>query len=99
MNRCADLGIRVNYNLCSIAGGGGSEAPAQKDFPVRKTEMLRREVEMFRDHPALLAWYIADEPDAQDLPADSLRAVYRLIKELDPYHPVSLFAQFTQESC
>jgi hypothetical protein len=91
MNRCADLGIRVNYNLCSVAGGGGVESSQIEGLTKQeKLEMLRREVEMFRDHPALLAWYIADEPDGRSLPADSLIEAYKLIKELDPYHPVSL---------
>jgi hypothetical protein len=74
MNRCADLGIRVNYDISTI----------------EKQEDLRREIELFRDHPALLTWFIADRPDGNELPADSLIEIYRLIKELDPYHPVSL---------
>jgi hypothetical protein len=91
MNRCADLGIRVNYNLCSVAGGGGVESSRLEGLSSQeKREMLRKEVEMFRDHPALLTWYIADEPDSRNLPADSLKETYKLIKELDPYHPVSL---------
>ncbi len=41
-------------------------------------------------HPALLAWYLFDEPDLghQYVPPDQLRALYRLIKALDPNHPV-----------
>lgn len=91
MNRCADLGMRVNYNLCSVAGGGGVGSSRMEGLSSQeKREMLIKEVEMFRDHPALLAWYIADEPDGRNLPADSLLETYKLIKELDPYHPVSL---------
>ncbi|MCK9399025.1 MAG: chitobiase/beta-hexosaminidase C-terminal domain-containing protein [Bacteroidales bacterium] len=91
MDRCASLGMKVNYNLCSVTGGcgvGSSRLPGLSRH--EKLEMLRKEVEKFRDHPALLAWYIADEPDGQDLPPDSLLETYRLIKELDPYHPVSV---------
>jgi len=91
MNRCADLGIRVNYNLCSVTGGGGVGGSRSEGISGQeKREMLRREIEMFRDHPALLAWYIADEPDGRNLSPDSLLGVYKLIKELDPYHPVSM---------
>lgn len=91
MDRCADLGMRVNYNLCSVAGGGGVVSSLLEGLSIeKKKEMLRKEIEMFRDHPALLAWYIADEPDGRNLPADSLKEIYSLIKELDPYHPVSL---------
>ncbi|HNY15783.1 MAG TPA: hypothetical protein PKI12_09575, partial [Bacteroidales bacterium] len=42
------------------------------------------------DHPALLAWYIADEPNGYKLEPDSLLTIYRLIKKLDPWHPVSV---------
>jgi hypothetical protein len=91
MDRCADLGIRVNYNLCSAAGGGGAESSLLDGLSSdAKKEMLRKEVEQFRDHPALLSWYIADMPDGRDVPADSLAEYYKIIKELDPYHPVTL---------
>ena len=41
-------------------------------------------------HPALLAWYLFDEPDLphQYVPPDQLRALYQLIHTLDPMHPV-----------
>jgi hypothetical protein len=82
MDRCADLGIRVNYSLSKS----------------EKKEYLRKEIETFRDHPALLAWQIADEPDSYDIPADSLYEIYRLIDELDPYHPVSLLVNSARKA-
>jgi len=91
MDRCASLGMKVNYNLCSVAGGGGVGSSRMQGLSRKeKLERLHKEVEMFRDHPALLAWYIADEPDGQNISPDSLQETYRLIKELDPYHPVSI---------
>jgi hypothetical protein len=41
-------------------------------------------------HPALLAWYLFDEPDLphQYVPPDQLRRLYQLIRTLDPMHPV-----------
>jgi hypothetical protein len=99
MNRCADLGIRVNFNLCSVAGGGGIESSQLAGLSRQeKLELLRKEVEMFRNHPALLAWYIADEPDARNFPADSLLETYKLIKEIDPYHPVSILLSSPRKS-
>lgn len=43
-----------------------------------------------RDHPALLAWYLFDEPDHdhQYVAPRNLKILYRLIKRLDPYHPI-----------
>jgi hypothetical protein len=85
MNRLADLGIRVNYNLGSLFADC-NDGISSTD----KLESLRKEVELFRDHPALLAWCIAENPDMNGILPDSLRNAYNLIKELDPYHPVSL---------
>ena len=91
MDRCAALGIQVNYNVCGLAGGGGPQ-PFRMDglSKQEKLDLLKKEIESFRDHPALLSWYMADEPDGRNIPADSLIDFYNLIKELDPYHPVSL---------
>lgn len=89
MDRCAALDMKVNYNLCSVAGGGGVESSRLSGLSKdEKLERLKKEVMMFRDHPALLSWFIADEPDGQNMSPDSLKETYRLIKELDPYHPV-----------
>jgi len=91
MDRCATLGMKVNYNLLSIAGGGGVGHKDHKRLSHKKRiKLLQKEVETFKDHPALLSWYISDEPVGQGVPADSLVEAYTLIKQLDPYHPISV---------
>ena len=47
-------------------------------------------IRRYRDHPALLAWYLIDEPDETKTEPALVRQVYRRIRELDPYHPVYL---------
>lgn len=49
-------------------------------------------------HPAVLAWYIADEPGGrrQEDPQQTLEA-YRSLCELDPYHPVLLVDNYFDE--
>ena len=47
-------------------------------------------VKRYRQHPALLAWYLVDEPDETKMAPESALAIYELIRELDPYHPVYL---------
>ena len=65
------------------------------------TEYARREpepdyqaiaalVKRYRQHPALLAWYLVDEPAETKMAPASALAMYELIRELDPYHPVYL---------
>jgi hypothetical protein len=49
---------------------------------------LRRILERFKNHPGLGAWKGDDEPEWGDVPLPSLQRAYRVIKELDPHHPV-----------
>ena len=91
MDRCASLGMKVHYNLLSVAGGGGVASgrnPGQSAN--EKYLLLRDEVNAFKDHPALLAWYISDEPTGHGESPDSLAQVYDLIKSIDPYHPITI---------
>lgn len=79
LDRCAQIGMKVNYHLrWPIRTGLDGEHRAQ----------LREEIEAFRDHPALLSWYIADEPAVDKV--SMLEEVYGIIKDLDPYHPVTI---------
>jgi hypothetical protein len=90
MDRCAQLGMKVNYNLLSVSGGGGVGSKIEGLTDDEKKTLLLNEIKAFRDHPALLAWYIADEPNGYGLSPDSLRIVYNLVRENDPWHPVSV---------
>lgn len=91
MDRCAELGMKVHYNLLSVAGGGGVGSGRTDDKTAgEKRRLLEQEVKTFRDHPALLAWYISDEPVGHGVSVDDLVDTYRTIKALDPYHPVTI---------
>lgn len=89
LDLCAQLGIKVNYNVCSLAGSQGvglSTAGTVEE----KLAALREEVLRVKDHPALLSYYIADEPDGQGVSPETLQRSYDLIRETDPYHPVTV---------
>lgn len=90
MNRCAELGLKVNYNLCSVAGGGGVGSGLLSIPEEKRIKLLENEVKRFKDHPALLSWYISDEPGLNKFPAEKLENIYQIIKNLDPYHPISI---------
>jgi hypothetical protein len=79
MDRCAAIGMKVNYHLMWAN---------QPDLTEEQWGQLRAEIEAFRDHPALLSWYTADEPSADR--AVPLERIHRLVRELDPYHPVTV---------
>ena len=90
MDRCAQLGMKVNYNLVSVAGGGGVNRNNNGLSDEEKRRLLIDEVKFFMDHPALLAWYIADEPDGHKIEPSVLEEIYRAVKETDPWHPVTM---------
>jgi hypothetical protein len=90
MDRCAQLGMKVHYNILSVSGGGGVNSKIEGYTSAKKKELLINEIKAFRDHPALLAWYIADEPNGNKIEPDSLKKVYDLVRELDPWHPASV---------
>ncbi len=90
MDRCAELGMKVHYNLLTFSGSG-TASDVLKGIPdEKKEELLKDEIKAFMNHPALLAWYIADEPNGFKTPPEKLEKIYRIVKETDPWHPVSM---------
>ena len=55
-----------------------------------KRKLLINEIRTFRDHPALLGWYISDEPNGTTVTPEKLEEIYNTLKENDPWHPVSI---------
>lgn len=51
-------------------------------------ELLTYFVNKYKDHPGVLMWKSADEPEWGKIPAAPLTEAYKLIRELDPNHPV-----------
>jgi hypothetical protein len=90
MDRCAQLGMKVHYNLLSVSGGGGVGSKIEGLSDARKRELLIAEIKTFMDHPALLAWYIADEPTGNNVSPEALEEIYNVVKTMDPWHPVSI---------
>jgi hypothetical protein len=53
-----------------------------------KEELLRKIVSRFADHPGMGAYYGVDEPQWMKHPVEPMLRAYRVIKEMDPDHPV-----------
>jgi hypothetical protein len=90
MDRCAELGMKVNYNLLSVSGGGGVGSKINDVSDEEKRKRLIAEIKTFRDHPALLGWYVSDEPNGNNITPGQLEEIYRTVRENDPWHPVSI---------
>lgn len=90
MDRCAQLGMKVNYNLLSVSGGGGVGSKIDSISDEEKRKRFISEIELFRNHPALLGWYISDEPNGRKIAPEVIEEIYRTVKTNDPWHPVSI---------
>ncbi|NQS97042.1 MAG: hypothetical protein HQ591_01165 [candidate division Zixibacteria bacterium] len=53
-------------------------------------KLAKARIDMFKDHPALLAWYLADEPFNTDMPLKNIKKIHKYIKKVDPDHPTWL---------
>ena len=69
LDRCAQVGLRVILWL---------------DGRIPR-EQFRQHIQDLRDHPALLVWYVYDEPSGERFAEADAR--YRLARELDPARP------------
>jgi hypothetical protein len=90
MDRCAQLGMKVHYNLLSVSGGGGVNSKLKDVSDEQKRKLLLEEIKTFMDHPALLAWYISDEPNGNNVEPETIEEIYNTVKKADPWHPVSV---------
>jgi len=81
MDRCAEVGMFVHLDI---------RAASTPPHTEEKWQWLREEIETFRDHPALLCYYLADEPELGWASPEDCALAYRRIKELDPWHPVTM---------
>ncbi|MBM4086878.1 MAG: hypothetical protein FJ272_18985, partial [Planctomycetes bacterium] len=55
-------------------------------------DAVRRQVERFGSHRALLAWNLCDEPDLRvnESPPSLMKEVGAMLRQLDPHHPLSV---------
>ena len=90
MDRCAEIGMKVHYNLLSVSGGGGVGSKIEGLTDAEKRLRLQEEIKTFRDHPALLGWYISDEPNGFKIAPGILEEIYEFVRKNDPWHPVSI---------
>lgn len=85
MDACEAYGMKVIFGLSGAYDGPG--AYVCQGLGAKGGEAVSRAAALaFRDHPALLAWYINDEQPIENLP--NLMERRRMMRELDPLHPI-----------
>ncbi len=81
LDRAEATGFRMHYDVRQITDQEPSEETATR---------LAEDVKAHRDDPALLCWYLSDEPAARGNPPEQFEAHNRQMKQLDPYHPTTM---------
>lgn len=87
LDKAHSLGLRAiprpfpSLDICRTAGKG--ELLTKKEAAA-----IRALVRKWRDHPAVMAWYLRDEPELRPVPIERLLQEYKIIDEEDPWHPV-----------
>lgn len=77
-------GLKVIYSIKDDYFGM-PYCPKDLHSEAEEYSYIRRKVEAYRNHPALLAWYLNDELSLEYLPR--LKAHQRWLERLDPNHP------------
>lgn len=75
--------------VLDAAEEAGIKVLVHDDYAARRGHLthLEETVLEFRDHPALLTWYVADEPQVYGIKPEDAQRLNDTIKQLDPYHP------------
>ena len=84
MDLCHAKGLKVIYSVKDIYSGT-CWAPKGIKTEADETRYIKDRVNRFKNHPALLAWYLNDELPLTMLPR--LAARRDLMEKLDPGHP------------
>ncbi len=81
LDRADAVGLKMHYDirkLCCAKPTSEIEAA------------ILDEVRHYRSFPAVLCWYLADEPAGQRIPAERFLGMYPRIRRTDPYHPTTM---------
>ena len=93
LDACDAKGVKVIFSIKDVYEGA-RHCPPQWNGVTGATAITTAAVNAFRDHPALLAWYICDELPLSQAP--EVEARRRLLHQLDPWHPSwAVYYQFT----
>jgi hypothetical protein len=91
LDKAHALGMTVSVGLDFARERHGFDYSDQKAV-ARQFEEIQREVFKYKDHPALLTWFIGNELNldfTNPKVFDAVNDVAKMIKEVDPNHPVS----------
>lgn len=86
LNACRKAGLMAFGGRGSVLLGSYWGKQLKLDTQEKVEAFHRKEVMSLKDHPALLGWFVFDEPPAAEIPAR--RRLCELYREWDPDHPM-----------
>lgn len=91
-----NLGVVIYpyYRTFFREGGLPKIGDADTSLTERMRKGITERVLWWKDHPAMLAWLLSDEPDCNNWSPEALEEVYHLVKGLDPYHPCVVLCRY-----
>ena len=96
---CQDSGLKAMIGGNAI-GGYTLNAPLNPEDRSGSWEKVKKNISRtmlpLKNHPALLMWYMWDEPSEAKLPPNDLIQAYQFAKKLDPAHPFFIAASETR---
>ena len=87
------LGAETKGQLDRIAAAGLRTQFRPPGALLGEFDVLAKTVAAYKNHPAMLFWEHGDEPLVNNVTFEQCEPGYRLMKKLDPHHPV-LLVQF-----
>lgn len=85
LDKCQALGLRATM-YCYPGEVGIHINRNKKEFTPRELERIGEFVATYRDHPAIIGWYLCDEPRGRILRAE-MKRVRDVVAQADPFHP------------
>lgn len=85
--------LKINQFGVVVLMGGGEEKRyiyEKEKLTEEAIKVITDRINAIKDHPALLFYYLTDEPEGKAVSVTVLKEVYELIKKLDPYHPINI---------
>lgn len=82
-------GLKV-LTYCYPRGSMMTNSAYRKILSEADAKLIRSRVEKFSRHPALLAWYLADEPEYEPWLRARLEKVEEICRTADPWHPTCI---------
>jgi len=97
LDRALKQDIKIIFPLTFDTFWYWNSAKAKEVFsgnPQKLIGMYTKAVEKFKDHPAIIAWYLEDEPPKWGKPSswngfdeNTMMDIYKAVKARDPYRP------------